>query len=127
MNISRNLLISCLLAFSPSLLIGCDKDKEPAVEEPADKGANEDKKVEVEVEVEEDKTPEPEPAGDEGDGPDNLCKKYASCNACIAGEQDDGKTEGEAETVCALAVTGCWTTWDKPVVCGEKQYDEKPE
>jgi hypothetical protein len=24
------------------------------------------------------------------------------------------------------AVLGCWTTWDKPIKCGGKAYDEKP-
>ena len=57
----------------------------------------------------------------------NLCEAYTSCNACIQGQmQTEGKTEGEAETQCGLAVTGCWATWDKPVVCGDQTYDEPP-
>ena len=71
------------------------------------------------------------PAADErdepkADGPVNLCTKYESCDGCIAGQQHEGKTEGEAETQCALAVTGCWATWDKPIRCGEETFDEKP-
>ena len=54
---------------------------------------------------------------DKPDGPVNLCTKYESCDGCISGQQREGKTEGEAETQCALAVTGCWATWDKPVTC----------
>jgi len=54
-----------------------------------------------------------------------LCSQYDSCNACIAGQQAKGKSEGAAETECGLAVTGCWTTWEKPVVCGEKEHKEK--
>jgi hypothetical protein len=56
----------------------------------------------------------------------NLCNAYTTCNECIAGQIDDGKSEGEAQTQCGLAVAGCWTTWEKPVVCGEKSYDEQP-
>jgi hypothetical protein len=60
--------------------------------------------------------------GDEG----NLCTDYTTCNDCIAGLQRKGSTEGEAETQCGAAVLGCWTTWDKPIVCGDKEYDEQP-
>jgi hypothetical protein len=60
--------------------------------------------------------------GDEG----NLCTDYKTCNECIAGQQTKGATEGEAETQCGAAVLGCWTTWDKPIVCGEKKHEEKP-
>ena len=56
----------------------------------------------------------------------NLCKAYDSCDACIAGQQARGNSKGSAETECGLAVTGCWTTWEKPVVCGEKTYHERP-
>lgn len=63
--------------------------------------------------------------GEESDG-SNLCTKYTTCNDCIAGQQATGATEGEAETQCGAAVLGCWTTWDKPIVCGEKSHDEKP-
>jgi hypothetical protein len=56
----------------------------------------------------------------------NLCEAYAGCNDCIAGQKARGNSEGEAETQCALAVSGCWMTWDKPVVCGESTYDEQP-
>jgi hypothetical protein len=52
----------------------------------------------------------------------NLCTEYDTCDACIAGQQTKGKSAGEAETECGAAVTGCWTTWKKPVVChGEEQ------
>lgn len=64
-------------------------------------------------------------APDSGDD-STLCTKYANCDACIAGEQREGMTEGEAESACALAVTGCWVTWDKPITCGAKTYDEQP-
>lgn len=57
----------------------------------------------------------------------NLCKDYSTCNDCIAGQQAKGATQGEAETQCGAAVLGCWTTWDKPIVCGEKKHDEKPK
>lgn len=67
-----------------------------------------------------------EPAASNSSDVDNLCSKYDSCDACISGEQLDGKDEGEAETVCGLAVTGCWSTWDKPVTCGSKSYEEQP-
>lgn len=56
----------------------------------------------------------------------NLCKDYSTCNECIEGQIARGNSEGEAETQCGAAVTGCWTTWDKPIVCGEKTHDEKP-
>lgn len=59
---------------------------------------------------------------DEGGG--NLCTEYKTCNDCIAGQQAKGKAEGEAETQCGAAVMGCWTTWEKPVVCGEKEMKE---
>lgn len=65
-----------------------------------------------------------EPASDSETS--NLCETYDSCDGCIAGLQAEGKDEGEAETACAMAVTGCWTTWDKPVTCGDETYDEKP-
>ena len=64
--------------------------------------------------------------GSEEDGT-NLCTDYKTCNDCIAGQQTKGATEGEAETQCGAAVLGCWTTWDKPIVCGEKKHDEKPK
>jgi hypothetical protein len=67
-----------------------------------------------------------QPSKSGGEGPINLCKAYSSCDACIAGQQKRGNTEGEAETQCAFAVAGCWTTWDKPIRCGESQYDERP-
>jgi hypothetical protein len=54
----------------------------------------------------------------------NLCTEYVSCHGCIAGQTAKGNTEGEAQTQCALAVTGCWTTWEKPVVCGDKTHEE---
>jgi len=54
----------------------------------------------------------------------NLCTAYKSCDECIAGQQQKGKTVGEAETQCGAAVTGCWTTWDKPVVCSGKEIEQ---
>jgi hypothetical protein len=63
---------------------------------------------------------------DQNAEPINLCKAYTSCDGCITGQQQRGNSEGEAQTQCALAVTGCWVTWDKPVVCGESTYDEQP-
>lgn len=62
----------------------------------------------------------------DSDESSNLCTKYTTCNDCIAGQQQGGATEGEAETQCGAAVLGCWTTWDKPIVCGDKTHDEKP-
>lgn len=61
---------------------------------------------------------------DQSKNPDeggNLCSEYKTCNDCIAGQQTKGKTEGEAEAQCGAAVVGCWTTWDKPIVCGDKE------
>lgn len=55
----------------------------------------------------------------------NLCVKYSSCNECISGQIAAGKSEGAAETQCGAAVTGCWTTWEKPVKCGGKTHDKK--
>jgi hypothetical protein len=54
----------------------------------------------------------------------NLCKDYNTCDECIAGQQAKGATEGEAETQCGAAVIGCWTTWDKPIVCAGEEQDE---
>lgn len=62
----------------------------------------------------------------EPDDTTNLCADYDSCDACISGQQSKGYDEGTAETQCGAAVTGCWTTWDKPVKCGSDTYDEKP-
>ncbi len=98
MTLRSTLLI--ILAAAPLSLAGCDKSQ-------ADADSN-------------------EPAASSSSNADNLCTKYDTCDACIAGEQSNGKDEGEAETVCALAVTGCWTTWDKPVTCGSKTYEEQP-
>ena len=53
----------------------------------------------------------------------NVCKDYSTCNECIAGLQKNGKSEGEAETLCGAAVTGCWVRWDKPIVCNGKTYE----
>ena len=61
---------------------------------------------------------------DEGDDGGNLCKDYKTCDECIAGQQTKGATEGEAETQCGAAVIGCWTTWDKPIVCAGKEQEE---
>jgi hypothetical protein len=53
-------------------------------------------------------------------GSENLCKEYASCNECIAGLQKNrGLDHGKAQTECSMASSGCWTTWEKPVKCGE--------
>ena len=60
-----------------------------------------------------------------GDGGKTLCSEYSSCNACIAGQQKKGKTGGEAETQCGAAVTGCWVTWEKPVVCGDEEMKKE--
>ncbi len=64
------------------------------------------------------KTTSPEDGG-------NLCTKYSTCDECIAGEQADGASKGEAQTVCGAAVTGCWTTWEKPIVCAGKEHKGK--
>ncbi len=90
-----------VLAIAALTLAGCDKSE-------ADRSPRQPGAAESENQVE------------------NLCTAYTSCDACIEGEQQQGKTEGEAETVCGLAVTGCWTTWDKPVSCGEDTYEERP-
>jgi hypothetical protein len=65
-------------------------------------------------------------AGKEGDtagdkqGSENLCKEYTSCNECIAGLQKNrGIDHGQAQSECSMAASGCWTTWEKPVKCGE--------
>ena len=51
---------------------------------------------------------------------ENLCKEYASCNECIAGlQQSRGLDKGQAQTECSLAASGCFTTWEKPVKCGD--------
>ncbi len=71
-------------------------------------------------------TPDEKSAESKDDGVENLCTKYDSCDACIAGKQAAGADEGTAETQCALAVTGCWTTWDKPITCGAQSFDEQP-
>ena len=47
----------------------------------------------------------------------NLCEAYTTCDECIDGQVSRGNTQGEAQTQCGLAVTGCWATWDKPVTC----------
>lgn len=57
----------------------------------------------------------------EHEGAINLCAAYDSCDACITGQQSRGNSLGEAQTQCGLAVTGCWTTWEKPVVCGSDE------
>lgn len=52
----------------------------------------------------------------------NLCTEYSTCDECIAGQQAKGESKGAAQTECGAAVTGCWTTWEKPVVCdGEEK------
>src|SRR5688572_25737930 len=57
----------------------------------------------------------------------NLCTDYSTCDECIAGQQKTGISVGEAETQCGAAVLGCWTTWNKPIVCGDTTHDEKPK
>ncbi len=64
------------------------------------------------------------PDGGDGDG-GNLCTEYGSCDECIDGQVAKGKSEGEAETECGAAVTGCWTTWDKPVKCHGKEHTQE--
>ncbi|EDM80139.1 prolyl-tRNA synthetase [Plesiocystis pacifica SIR-1] len=114
-NERADFLSSSLLSLTASFallgfaLSGCDGKDGSATETPGD-----DASVEAKAE------------GGDGEA-DNLCTKYTSCSACISGQQSEGKTEGEAETQCGLAVAGCWVTWDKPVVCGDETYDEKPE
>ena len=54
----------------------------------------------------------------------NLCRDYSSCNECIAGQVERGFKKGAAETQCGAAVTGCWATWDKPVVCSSSHVDD---
>ena len=58
-------------------------------------------------------------------GNENLCSAFASCNECIAGLQKNrGLDEGQAQTECSMAASGCWTTWEKPVVCGDEEKKE---
>ncbi len=64
------------------------------------------------------------PASNEG--PKNLCADYDSCNGCIAGLKADGDSAKAANAKCKLAVTGCWTTWDKPIDCDGEVIDQKP-
>ena len=64
-------------------------------------------------------------AGDE-QGSENLCKEFTSCNDCIAGLQKSrGIDEGQAQTECSMAATGCWATWEKPVVCGDEEKKQE--
>lgn len=55
----------------------------------------------------------------------NLCTKYDTCDECIAGQQAEGSSKGSAETECGAAVAGCWTTWEKPVICDGKEKKGK--
>ena len=55
----------------------------------------------------------------------NLCEAYETCDECIAGQQAKGKDAGSAESECGAAVTGCWTTWKKPVVCHGKEHKQE--
>lgn len=64
--------------------------------------------------------------GDEATGT-NLCTDYSTCDQCIGGQEKTGISRGEAETQCGAAVLGCWTTWDKPIACGDKKHDKKPD
>lgn len=61
----------------------------------------------------------------DGDKSTNLCTEYSTCDECIAGQQAKGETKGSAQTECGAAVTGCWTTWEKPVVCDGKEHKGK--
>jgi hypothetical protein len=97
-------MLTALLGLAP---LACDKSNSSAdTTAPTEQSNTEDRSKEAEV--------------------TNLCSAYTSCNDCIAGQIDSGKSEGEAQTQCGLAVTGCWTTWEKPVVCGERTYDDEP-
>ena len=54
----------------------------------------------------------------DSDKSENLCKEYASCNACIAGLQQNRSLNLEqAKAECSMAASGCWATWEKPVKC----------
>jgi len=130
--------LCCALGLASSLsLSACESDSKDAkdkdkTEDKANGNAdaadpNDDAKVDAKAEVEANGKVEAEVEVEDEGGLDNLCKQYKSCDACIAGQQAEGKTEGEAETQCGLAVTGCWATWDKPIKCGDKTYDDKPE
>ena len=84
------------LAFGLGMFAGCDKQqtKSPDGADESDK-SDEDSK--------------------------NLCKAYATCDECIAGQQTKGADKGTAETECGAAVLGCWTTWEKPITCSGKE------
>jgi hypothetical protein len=103
----RTVLLSLVLG--SSLAVACDKDKKEETNAPAGDQAD---------------------AG-EGEGEDdeggNLCKLYKTCDECIAGQQAKGVSEGAAETECGAAVMGCWTTWDKPIVCNGKEHSKDGE
>ena len=58
------------------------------------------------------------------DGSSNLCVKYRTCNECIAGQTAVTDDKGLAQTECALAAAGCWTTWEKPIKCGDEEVTE---
>jgi len=64
--------------------------------------------------------------GKKKDDVHNLCADFKSCDECIAGLTSEGDSEAGAKAKCGLAVTGCWTTWDKPIRCGDEEYDERP-
>jgi hypothetical protein len=72
------------------------------------------------------KTNSPDDGAKKDDG-GNLCTEYATCDACIDGLVASGDSEGAAETQCGAAVLGCWTTWEKPIVCHGKEHKEKPK
>ena len=55
----------------------------------------------------------------------NLCTAYSTCDECIAGQQANGASKGAAQTECGAAVAGCWTTWEKPIVCDGKEHSGK--
>lgn len=55
----------------------------------------------------------------------NLCTTYSTCDECIAGQQANGASKGAAQTECGAAVAGCWTTWEKPIVCDGKEHKGK--
>ena len=56
-------------------------------------------------------------------GKANLCRDYLTCDECIEGQQDRGFKKPEAESMCGLAVMGCFTNWEKPIRCGGKDVD----
>lgn len=54
---------------------------------------------------------------------DNLCVQYETCDSCVAGQMDTGRTQGTAQSECAMAAAGCWVTWEKPITCSGDTVD----